>query len=127
MKKGDKEYQEYVQEFMDEGVGTGTIGQEIDDSFTKNSERGKHPNSQKAIKKYQFKKGESGNIMGRPKTFDKLAKALNKLGEEHTDDWIRNKDLGSRKSQVHKRIWDEAIGGDIKYVQILAQLGCLDD
>ena len=88
---------------------------------------GKHPNSQKALKKHQYKKGMSGNVMGRKPTFEGLAKALKNLGEEETRDWLDKKDLGTRKSQVHKRIWKEAIDGDIKYVQLLAWLGCLDD
>ena len=44
------------------------------ESFTKNSEtdyeRGQHPNSLKNIQKHQFKKGVSGNIMGRKPTFE---------------------------------------------------------
>ena len=35
--------------------------------------------------------------------------------------------LGSRKSLVLKTIWIKAIEGDIKYVELVASLGCLDD
>ena len=103
--------------------------QEKDDNSTNIKEVeydwGKHPNSQKALKKYQYKKGISGNVMGRPPTFESLSKALNELGEEDTLDW-NSKNLGSRKSQVLKRIWVDAIKGDMKKIQLLAWLGCLD-
>ena len=87
---------------------------------------GKHPNSQKAIKKHQFPKGISGNIMGKKPKFDKLAAELKKLCEEETFNWSGEKSLGTRKSQVYERIWKDAIMGDIKKIQLLAWLGCLD-
>ena len=31
------------------------------------------------------------------------------------------------KDQVHWRIWHKAVHGDNKCIEILAQLGCLDD
>ena len=49
-----------------------------------------------------------------------------KLGEEETFDY-HEKSKGTRKEQVLKRIWDDAIRtGDIKKIQLLAFLGCLD-
>ena len=50
--------------------------------IAKNSERGKHPNSLKAIEQHQFKKGESGNIGGRPKKHEKLTKSLSLLRDK---------------------------------------------
>ena len=105
-----------------------------DDSFTKNSEtdedveypRGQHPNSIKAIKNHQYPKGFSGNILGRKPNYEQLKKNLMKLGEEETFDY-HNKSKGTRKEQVLKRIWEDAIRtGDIKKIQLLAFLGCLD-
>ena len=54
-----------------------------------------------------------------------LKKSLNKLGEEETVDYW-NKSQGTRKNQVLETIWKQAIKGEIKYVQLLAWLGCLD-
>ena len=86
---------------------------------------GKHPNSLKALKKYQFAKGVSGNVMGRIPTFESIAKELTKLGKEETTNWA-NEPQGTRKSQVLERIWIDAIKGDMKKIQLLAWLGCLD-
>ena len=88
-------------------------------------EWGKHPNSLKALKKHQYPKGVSGNVMGRKPTFESLGKALQELGEEETTNWNKEK-LGTRKEQVIKRIWFDAIKGDMKKIQLLAWLGCLD-
>ena len=88
-------------------------------------EWGKHPNSLKALKKHQFPKGVSGNVMGRRPTFDSLSTALKELGDEETYDWDNNS-IGTRREQVLKRIWNDAIKGDNKKIQLLAWLGCLD-
>jgi hypothetical protein len=88
-------------------------------------EWGKHPNSLKALKKYQFPKGVSGNVMGRKPTFESLSKALKELGEEETYDWDNNS-KGTRKEQVLERIWIDGIRGDFKKIQLLAWLGCLE-
>ena len=54
-----------------------------DENFTNNKEdefpHGKHPNSIKALKKHQYPKGVSGNIMGRKPSFEALANELKKL------------------------------------------------
>ena len=86
---------------------------------------GKHPNSLKALKKHQFPKGVSGNIMGRKPKFESLAKELSKLGEQETLNFRKESD-GTRKQQVLRRIWKDAIRGDMKKIQLLAWLGCLD-
>ena len=58
--------------------------------------------------------------------YEQLKENLIKLGEEETFDY-HEKSKGTRKEQVLKRIWDDAIRtGDIKKIQLLAFLGCLD-
>ena len=89
-------------------------------------EWGKHPNSLKALKKNQYKLGQSGNVLGRRPTFESLGKELKKLANEETFDW-NDKSQGTRKEQVFERIWKDAIYGDMKKIQLLAWLGCLDD
>ena len=105
-----------------------TYDDKKDDSSTNNSdtdeefeyERGQHPNSLKAIKKHQFQKGISGNIFGRKPNYEKL-------GDEETFDY-GNESLGTRREQLLKKIWADAIRhGDWKKIQLLAWLGCLDD
>lgn len=100
-----------------------------DENSTNNKEVeyewGKHPNSVKALKKHQYSKGVSGNIMGRKPTFEALGKALQKLGEQETLNWNKES-IGTRKQQVLERIWKDAIRGDMKKIQLLAWLGCLD-
>ena len=100
-----------------------------DENSTNNKEVeyewGKHPNSVKALKKHQYPKGVSGNVLGRKPTFEKLSKQLKKLGEEETLDYYK-KSKGTRKAQVLERIWYDAINGDFKKIQLLAWLGCLD-
>ena len=86
---------------------------------------GKHPNSLKALKKHQYPKGVSGNIVGRKPNFASLGKALNDLAEEQVTNW-REEPVGTRREMVLKRIWDDAIKGDMKKIQLLAWLGCLD-
>ena len=131
----DKEYQEYVQEFMDDEPtiykgDTPSKQEEKDESFTKNSEteyeRGKHPNSLKAIQKHQYPKGVSGNVLGRPKTFEKLGKALKSKADEIVTNW-RKEPIGNRRELVLERILRDAQDGDMKKIQLLAWLGCLDD
>ena len=88
-------------------------------------EWGKHPNSLKALKKNQYPKGISGNVLGRKPSFEGLKKELIELGKEETFNY-HDESLGTRKEQVLKRIWTDAISGDMKKIQLLAWLGCLD-
>ena len=88
-------------------------------------EWGKHPNSLKALKKNQYPKGVSGNIMGRKPSFESLGNALKDIGEQETLNWNKES-MGTRKQQVLERIWKDAIRGDMKKIQLLAWLGCLD-
>ena len=93
----------------------------------KNTEHewGKHPNSQKAIKKHQLKKGTSGNIKGKKQTFSSCKESLKKIGDEHVEDWM-NEISCTRKELVLTRIWDGAQGGDIKKIELLVWAGCFD-
>ena len=88
-------------------------------------DHGKHPNSLKALKKHQYPKGISGNVLGRKPKFEELGKVLKKIGDEETFSYS-NKSQGTRKEQVLKRIWADAIRGDMKKIQLLAWLGCLE-
>ena len=87
-------------------------------------ERGKHPNSQSNLKPYP--KGVSGNPLGRKGQFDRIKDILDKYGDEEIYDWNDN-NKGTRREQVWETIWTMAIGGNIKYVELLAKLGCLDE
>ena len=91
-------------------------------------EHGKNPNSLNALKKYQYPKGMSGNlgnVLGKRPTFEKLKNELKKLGEEETYNYHKESQ-GTRKEQVLKRIWKDAMYGDMRKIQLLAWLGCLD-
>ena len=100
----------------------------IENSTNNNEEEyewGRHPNSLKAIKKHQFPKGMSGNIMGRKPNFTNLKNQLLSLAEEQITNY-NDEVLGTNKELVLKRIWRDARDGDMKKIQLLAWLGCLD-
>jgi len=104
------------------------------DYFTGNSEgvnseielsykRGEHPNSQTNLKPYP--KGVSGNPIGRPTKHEQLRRSLNQLGDVKVDSYDSQTQV-SKRQKVLDRIWNEAMYGDIKCIQLLALLGCLD-
>jgi hypothetical protein len=93
--------------------------------------RGEHPNSLKNLK--PFPKGVSGNPLGKPYKYTKLAESLSKLGTKkiieekwNGSKYERIKTDKTNRDVVLERIWSEARVGNIKYVQLLAYLGCLD-
>ena len=102
---------------------------EKDENITKSKEVeydwGRNPNSIKALQKHQYPKGVSGNVLGRKPTFERLGNNLKKLAEEETLNYNKES-MGTRKNQVLERIWFDAIRGDMKKIQLLAWLGCLD-
>ena len=107
---------------------TGGEQEDLSLKTEKKYEHGKHPNSIKNLKPYE--KGESGNPGGRPLKFAKMKKALDRWGKEELgyDYWDSPpSDAVTMKDQVHWRIWHKAVHGDNRCIEILAQLGCLDD
>ena len=120
-----------MQETKDTIYGADTTDKQVEKSenSTNNSEVeydwGKHPNSQKAIKKHQFQKGMSGNVMGRKPNFTNLKKELSNLADIEITNY-HDEVIGTNKSLVLQRIWKDARDGDMKKIQLLAWLGCLD-
>ena len=111
---------------------TGVAENNITDS-RETYKRGLHPNSISNLK--QFEKGESGNPLGSGIKYQKLAKALKTKANYVSpkplswEEKIRQEDeqdTRTYKDKVIDIIWDKAIEGDIKYVELLAKLGCLD-
>ena len=97
------------------------------------AEHGKHPNSLANLKPYE--KGVSGNPGGRPTKFQKLADALLPYAEkretkhkwnENLEEFVNFESDDTYREEVLEVIWKRARNGDIKYVELLAQLGCLD-
>ena len=86
--------------------------------------RGEHPNSLKNLK--PFPKGVSGNPLGKPHKYQKLADNLNKIGDKEVVDYNGISDGFTYREGVLKKVWAKAQYGDIKFIQLLAYLGCLD-
>jgi len=99
----------------------------------KKAEHGKHPNSLANLKPYE--KGQSGNPGGRPTKYKKLGDALLPLGkkrevkyewDENQEEYVNFESDDTYREEVLEVIWQRARDGNIKYVELLAQLGCLD-
>ena len=96
------------------------------DSFTKNSDnKDIHPNSLEALKPYQFVKGQSGNIKGRPPKHNSLSKKLSKIGNEVDDDVFNDNNL-SNEDRVIEQIWKLAKLGDKDMIKLLVNIGGLE-
>tara|TARA_Y100000593_G_C4257082_1_gene310179 strand:- start:30 stop:389 length:360 start_codon:yes stop_codon:yes gene_type:complete len=105
----------------------------IEENITDSRERDIHPNSLKNLKK--FEKGQSGNPLGSGIKYQKLAKVLKSKADYVTPKpltWeekivkAEEQDPRTNRDKVIDRIWYEAKTGNIKYVELLARLGCLD-
>ena len=90
--------------------------------INENYSRGEHPKSQANLK--PFPKGMSGNPLGRPHKFVKLAEALKEYSEKHVKLSIYGN--STYREEVLERIWYKAKEGDMQCIQLLATLGCLD-
>ena len=110
--------------------GNKNNGENDESSFiAKKHKQGKHPNSLSNLKPYE--KGVSGNPGGRSMKFKNLKTALDRWGEKYIDydlwEIPSATDGESLKEQVIFAIWDKARRGNVRCIEILAQLGCLDD
>ena len=90
--------------------------------INENYSRGEHPKSQANLK--PFPKGMSGNPLGRPHKFVKLAEALKEYSEKHVKLSIYGN--STYREEALERIWYKAKEGDMQCIQLLATLGCLD-
>ena len=102
-------------------------------SPVKKAEHGRHPNSLANLKPYE--KGQSGNPGGRVTKYKKLSDALLPYAEkreikhkwdDNTEEFVNVESEDTYREEVLEIIWKRARGGNIKYVELLAQLGCLD-
>ena len=82
-------------------------------------EQGSHPNSLKNLK--PFPKGVSGNPLGKPQKYTKLAESLSKLGSKKViiEKWNgakyeRVKTDKTNRDVVLDTIWSKARSGDIR-------------
>ena len=86
--------------------------------------RGGHPNSLANLK--SFPKGVSGNPFGKPHKYQKLADNLNKIGDSQVVNYKGIPEGYTYRKGVLEKVWKKANHGDIKFIQLLAYLGCLD-
>ncbi|MDP6614474.1 MAG: hypothetical protein QF835_05580, partial [Candidatus Marinimicrobia bacterium] len=72
---------------------------------------------------------------GRPTKYKKLGDALLQYAEkrevkyewdENQEEYVNFEGDDTYREEVLEVIWQRARNGDIKYVELLAQLGCLD-
>jgi hypothetical protein len=94
------------------------------DSFPHKKGKGTNPNSLKNLK--PFKKGQSGNPGGKPVKFAQLKKVLDEWGDKTDDD---NWSWGNytNRQMVIKGIWERASKGNRSDLDVLLQLGLLDE
>jgi hypothetical protein len=100
----------------------------IEEMFNAKKGRGTNEKSKKNL--IPFKKGQSGNPGGRPTKYSKLKSALDNWADDETSSdflGLPPSHVKTMKDRVHWRIWDKAANGDIKCIEILAKLGCLDN
>ena len=106
---------------------------DVQPSPVKKAEHGRHPNSLANLKPYE--KGQSGNPGGRVTKYKKLSDALLPYAEkreikhkwnDNTAEFVNVESEDTYREEVLEIIWKRARGGNIKYVELLAQLGCLD-
>ena len=86
--------------------------------------RGEHPNSLRNLR--PFPKGVSGNQLGRPFKYQNFSRVLNKYGDEQVLDFYDEPKGFTVREGALKKIWEKANNGDIKFIHLLAYLGCLD-
>ena len=108
---------------------------DIDISITETSERQMNPKSLNNLTPFQ--KGISGNPSGKSSN-KKMKEALNKIGdyvnrkpptninEQIERDMEIKWDKRTKREKVLESIWDKAIEGDLRFVDYLRKLGCLD-
>ena len=100
--------------------------QQFERYITKNSDnKDIHPNSLKAIVPYQFKKGQSGNVNGRPLKNTNLAKDLSIIGNEVDDD-VFNEGNKTNRERVMQEVWKLAKLGDKDMIKLLVHIGGLE-